>query len=183
MVLLIGLTMAAIFMTIAGFFSLLFAVVSVMLDKPWVASISLLGIFLLVLIPVKGWTVGGTIVFMIAVFVASFLDAPGNPIYNAPYEKLFLNDGEYLTAYRIHSQPTPGESYVTAKNIIVDANGNELREAHGFLTYLYRVVLYSIIFGALLTLRGFIQTALPEKEKPANPDAAAMEATRLKEPR
>ncbi|MDR7292851.1 hypothetical protein [Pseudoglutamicibacter albus] len=66
---------------------------------------------------------------------------------------------------------------MTAKNSIVDANGNELREAPGFLPYLYRVVLYSIIFRFLLTLRGFIQEALPEKEKPPKPDARDLETT------
>lgn len=52
----------------------------------------------------------------------------------------------------------------------MDADDNKLRDANGFLTYTYCVLLYSVIYGALLTLRGFIERAIPEKEKPTKPE-------------
>lgn len=130
--------------------------VVVMLEVPWVASGVLLGIFLILLIRFNGWTVGGTFLFTIGAIVSAFVDVPGNPIYNAPFEALFLNEGEYLSATAIIEHPTQGETAVTGDNIIVDADGNELRNINDFLTFFYRLVLYSVIYGVLITLRGFL---------------------------
>ena len=130
--------------------------VVVMLEVSWVASGVLLGIFLILLLPSNGWTVFGTLLFIVGAIVSAFADVPGNPIYNAPFEALFLNEGEYLSASVIIEHPTQGETAVTGNNIIVDAEGNELRDINDFLTFFYRLVLYSVIYGVLITLRGFL---------------------------
>ncbi len=145
---------------IFGLFSLgmqlFMLLVVVMSEVPWVASGILLGIFLILLLPSKGWTVFGTLLFIVGAIVSAIADVPGNPIYNAPFEALFLNEGEYLSASVIIEHPTQGETAVTRDNIIVDAEGNELRDINDFLTFLYRLVLYSVIYGVLITLRGFL---------------------------
>ncbi len=136
--------------------SLFMLLIAVMLEVPWVASGILLGIFLLLLLPCKGWTVFGTGLFIIGAIASALADVPGNPIYNAPFEALFLNEGEYLSASVIIEHPTQGETAITGDNIIVDAEGNKLRDINDFLTFLYRLVLYSVIYGVLITLRGFL---------------------------
>ena len=55
------------FAIITGTFWLLFELITVMLNKTWVASIVLPCVFLIALIPIRGCTVAGTIVFMAAV--------------------------------------------------------------------------------------------------------------------
>ena len=80
---------------IFGLFSLgmqlFMLLVVVMSEVPWVASGILLGIFLILLLPSKGWTVFGTLLFIVGAIVSAIADVPGNPIYNAPFEALFLN--------------------------------------------------------------------------------------------
>jgi hypothetical protein len=128
----------------------------VMLEVPWVASAVLLGIFLIALIPSNGWTQFGAYLFMVGAVVSAFLDTPGNPIYNAPFEALFLSDGEYLSGHAIVETPSRGETVISGQSIIVDAEGNKLRDISGLFTFLYRLVLYSVIYGTLITLRGFL---------------------------
>lgn len=127
----------------------------VMLEIPWVASGVLLGLFLILLLPSNGWTNYGAYLFLIGAVVSAFLDVPGNPIYNAPFEKLFLNEGEYLSGSAVVEKPSQGETVISGENGIVDADGNKIREINDFLTFLYRLALYSIIYGVLITLRGF----------------------------
>lgn len=128
----------------------------VMLEIPWVASGVLLGLFLLLLLPSNGWTNFGAYLFLIGAVVSAFLDVPGNPIYNAPFEKLFLNEGEYLSGSAVVEKPSQSETVISGDNIIVDADGNKIREINDFLTFLYRLALYSVIYGVLITLRGFL---------------------------
>ncbi|MCT1686118.1 hypothetical protein [Pseudoglutamicibacter cumminsii] len=130
----------------------------VMLEIPWVASGVLLGLFLILLLPSNGWTNFGAYLFLIGAVVSAFLDVPGNPIYNAPFEKLFLTEGEYLSGSAVVEKPSQGETVISGENVIVDAEGNELRDINDFLTFLYRLALYSVIYGVLITLRGFLPT-------------------------
>lgn len=145
---------------IFGLFSLgmqlFMLLVVVMLEVPWVASGILLGIFLILLLPSKGWTVFGTLLFIVGAIVSAFLDVPGNPIYNAPFEKLFLNEGEYLSGSAVVEKPSQGETVISGENVTVDADGNKIRDINDFLTFLYRLALYSVIYGVLITLRGFL---------------------------
>ena len=128
----------------------------VMLEIPWVASGVLLGLFLILLLPSNGWTNYGAYLFLIGAVVSAFLDVPGNPIYNAPFEKMFLNEGEYLSGSAVVEKPSQGETVISGENVIVDAAGNKIREINDFLTFLYRLALYSVIYGVLITLRGFL---------------------------
>lgn len=127
-----------------------------MFEIPWVASGVLLGLFLILLLPSKGWSNYGAYLFLIGAVVSAFLDVPGNPIYNAPFEKLFLNEGEYLSGSAVVERPSQGETVISGENVIVDADGNKIREINDFLTFLYRLALYSVIYGVLITLRGFL---------------------------
>lgn len=163
-ILLLGLMGVIIFSAAAGAMWLLHMLIILMLDKTWVASLTLLGIFLIVILFIKGWTAAGTLVFMVAVLVGAIMDIPGNPIYNAPFETLFLEEGEYLTG-RASVVQIAGSSAASGSNIVVDGGGNYIRDISGFSVFLYRVVLYSIIFGTLLTLRGFVQKLVPAKKK------------------
>lgn len=135
---------------------LLMFLLIVMLEIPWVASGVLLGIFLILLVPSNGWTQFGAYLCMIGAVISAFLDAPGNPIYNAPFEALFLNEGEYLSGSAVVEQPSRGETVISGDNVIVDADGNKIRDISNFLTFCYRLVLYAIIYGVLITLRGFL---------------------------
>lgn len=81
---------------------------------------------------------------------------PGNPIYNAPFEKLSLNEGEYLSGSAVVENPSQGETVISGENVIVDAQGNDLRDISDFHTFLYRLAVYSVIYGVLITLRGFL---------------------------
>lgn len=118
-----------------------------------------LAFFLLLLTVTNGWTDFGTKVFMGAVIVTAIIDFPGNPIYNAPFEKLFLEEGEFLSAHAIVEHPSQAETAVSGNNVIVDADGNLIRDVSDFLTLLYRLVLYSVIYGTLTTVRGFLPKA------------------------
>ncbi|WP_218078894.1 hypothetical protein, partial [Arthrobacter sp. HMSC08H08] len=128
----------------------------VMLEIPWVASGVLLGLFLILLLPSNGWTNYGAYLFLIGAVVSAFLDVPDNPIYNAPFEKLFLNEGEYLSGSAVVEKPSQGETVISGENVIVNTDGNKIREINDFLTFLYRLAVYSVIYGALITLRGFL---------------------------
>lgn len=135
---------------------LLMLLLVAMFEIPWVASGVLLGLFLILLVPSNGWTQFGAYLFMIGAVISAFLDAPGNPIYNAPFEALFLNEGEYLSGSAVVEQPSRGETVISGENVIVDADGNKIRDISNFLTFCYRLVLYSVIYGVLITLRGFL---------------------------
>lgn len=135
---------------------LLMLLLVAMFEIPWVASGVLLGLFLILLVPSNGWTQFGAYLCMIGAVISAFLDAPGNPIYNAPFEALFLNEGEYLSGSAVVEQPSRGETVISGENVIVDADGNKIRDISNFLTFCYRLVLYSVIYGVLITLRGFL---------------------------
>ncbi len=128
----------------------------VMFEIPWVASGVLLGLFLILLLPSNGWSNYGAYLFLFGAVVSAFLDVPGNPIYNAPFEKLFLNEGEYLSGSAVVEKPSQAEIVISGENVIVDTDGNKIREINDFLTFLYRLALYSVIYGVLITLRGFL---------------------------
>ena len=162
-VLIIGFIVMLSFAIIAGALWLLFELITIMLGKTWVASIVLPSVFLLVLIPIRGWTVAGTIVFMVAVFLSTMLDVPGNPIYNAPLEALFLEEGQYLSAQVHTTHPSQNETVVSGDNIVVDADGNMIYDINNFIPMGYRAVLYTLIYATLLTLRGLIP--LPRAKK------------------
>lgn len=144
------------------------ALMAIMLEVPWVASGVSLAIFLCLLIPSNGWTKFGTQLFLIAVATSAFLDVPGNPIYNAPFEALFLKEGQYLAGHAIVENPSRGETVVSGNNIIVDADGNMIYDINDLWTFLYRLALYSVIDGTLLTLRGLFPKRSPEKKMSAD---------------
>lgn len=130
--------------------------VVVMVEVPWVASGVSLATVLILLIPSNGWTTFGTKVFMGAVGLSALLDVPGNPFYNAPFEHLFLDEGQFLTGEAVVEKPSRGETVVSGNNVVVDANGEMIYDINDFLPFFYRLALYSIIYGTLLTLRGFL---------------------------
>ena len=50
------------------------------------------------------------------------------------------------------SGPAPAKA---VRCIIVDADRHELRDISDFHTFLYRLAVHSVIYGVLITLRGF----------------------------
>lgn len=126
-----------------------------MVEFPWVGPAILIGMFLIALLPSNGWTEFGTYLFLIGVVVSAFFDIRGNPIFNALFEAIFLSEGEYLAAEVIIEKPSQAEIAISGNNFIVDADGNRLRDISDMSPFLYRLVLYSIIYGVLITLRGF----------------------------
>ncbi|WP_141738830.1 hypothetical protein [Brevibacterium sp. HMSC22B09] len=153
------------FGAVAVFFYLAMMLIVVMLEIPWVASGVILAVFLILLFYSNGWTKFGTLLFMGAVLISALLDVPGNPIYNAPFEKLFLEEGQYLTGEAIVEKPSQGETVVSGNNVVVDAGGEEIYDINDFLTFFYRLVLFSVIYGTLLTLRSFLPKVSTRKNK------------------
>ncbi len=165
------LNVLAVLIYIGGFYlglQLVINVLIVMLDVPWVASVILLGIFVLFLLPSNGWTEFGTYLFLFGPVVSAFLDIGGNPILNAPFEKLFLNEGEYLAGRAVVENPSAAEIAISGDNYIVDADGNELRDISDFHTFLYRLAVYSVIYAVFITLRGFFPNMKTESKNDSN---------------
>lgn len=86
---------AVIFVLIFGVPAGMYALLSI----DWVASGLFLAVFTFVVFRYGlHWGTDGAIVLVVGIgVVAAFLDFRGNPIYNLPYELLFLDDGHRLS--------------------------------------------------------------------------------------
>lgn len=151
-----------------GFFivmsSLIMTILWLFFTVPWLASGLSLALFLLMLSGINGWTKNGTYLFWGAIGLTTLLDYPGNPIYYRPFEKLFLEEGQCVSGTATIEKSSAGETVLSGNNVIVDAAGDVIYDIIDFHVFLYRLAFYAILYGSLITIRGF----LPKGEVPKN---------------
>lgn len=118
---------------------------------PWVATGIIFIIFIVLVVTQRPpiWSSDATIILAIIVVVGTAFDFIGNPVFNAPFEKLFLGPGEHLMASAIN-ETIGGEVHISGIMSIVDADGNVLRPFNAWLLVPYRFVVYFVVYFVLL---------------------------------
>lgn len=139
-------------------------------EVPWVAGGLIFLGFLIALIVTRqpGWTGAGTMILVGAVLAGALLDNPGNPIMYAPIEAVFLEPGQSFGS-RAVVETMGGETHISARGVVLDADGSEVGPANLVLIGVYRAVFYFIFYSSVLTAIHFAFKALPKSpsEKPA----------------
>lgn len=139
--------------TVGFLLPMLFAAI---VEIPWVATGLLLVGFVigLIRIPRRGWSTEGSLLLIGTVLVGTLLDGVGNPLFNAPYEALFLEPGHRLQA-TAHIESIGGETHISGTVTVVDPDGRHVSTPNWFLLGLYRALIYFVFYSVLLTISGF----------------------------
>ncbi len=133
------------------------------IEIQWVASGVIFAGFLigLFIIRRRGWSQEGSILLILIVLVGMILDIPGNPIFNAPYEALFLESGQQLQGSAT-VETIGGETHVSGSATVVDADGSYVSTPNGFLMAFYRALIYFVFYSVLLTISGLLPNRRPK---------------------
>ncbi len=164
------LAMAAVMIFVGYVLPMFFVAVA---EVPWVASTLILLAFVIILIrlPRRGWSPEGTLLLIGVVLVGTIFDAPGNPIYNAPFEALFLEPGQQLQSHAI-VETIGGETHVSNGVAVVDSDGEFVRNLNWVLMALYRGAIYFGLYSILLT----VSALFPHRRKKADTDVVVVSA-------
>ncbi|MFC0582543.1 hypothetical protein [Micrococcoides hystricis] len=140
------------------------------IEIQWVASGVIFAGFLIGLFKIRqrGWSQEGSLLLILIVLVGTIFDIPGNPIFNAPYEALFLEPGQRLQGSAM-VETIGGETHVSGSATVVDAEGRYVSSPNGFLMAFYRALIYFVFYAVLLTLSGL----LPNRRQKATAEANA----------
>lgn len=110
---------------------------------------------------------------ILIILVGMILDIPGNPIFNAPYEALFLEPGQQLQGSAT-VETIGGETHVSGSATVVDADGSYVSTPNGFLMAFYRALIYFGFYSVLLTISGL----LPNRRRKGTAGANAHDRNR-----
>ncbi|OKL51354.1 hypothetical protein BSZ39_12765 [Bowdeniella nasicola] len=135
-------------------------------STPWVATGIIFVIFIVLVLTQRPqiWSSHATIILAIIVVVGTAFDFVGNPVFNAPFEKLFLGPGEHLMASTM-TETIGGEIHTSGVMSIVDADGNVLRPFNASLLVPYRFVVYFGVYFVLLWIcKPFVKPRAQSKE-------------------
>lgn len=161
------LVLGVLFLVTGFLLPLLFAS---MAEVPWVATgVLFLGFLIgLVIIPRRGWSGEGTLLLIGVVLLGAILDGVGNPVFNAPYEALFLEPDQRLQGSAIVDR-FGGETHISREMSIVDSDGRFVATPNWFLLALYRALNYFVLYSVLLTISGL----LPDRRSGAKTGSGA----------